>query len=358
MKIISLCDGMSCGMIALKKLKINIQEYHAWEIDKYAIQTSQSNFPEIKQHGDIFKADFSVYKDADWLIGGTICTMWSISQKSEKRETTAEGIGWDMFQQYVKALKQTKPKYFLYENNNSMSEEIKNSITKEFGFKPILVNSSLLSAQNRLRLYWVGVKDKNGNYQSANLEQPVDIGLTVGDILDTPLGKTNNTNVYYNKSKRIGLFPSLNGELKNSQGMRIYSTSGKSVTLMANGGGKGAKTGLYAVKVNSDKNEAKNTDEKIYKVKDKSININDKLYPIELSDGYYKIRKLTVSEAKRLQNIPEWYNFPVSDTQAYKMLGSGWTCDVISYLIIKTMEKSNEKMDNFKPRNSKAKIIF
>lgn len=125
-----------------------------------------------------------------------------------------------------------------------------------------------------------------------------------------------------NKSKQIGNYPRPNGEPSTSQGFRIYSTDGKSVSITANGGGMGAKTGLYAM-----------NEKPIYEVKDRQITIKGKQYPIQLEDGYYNIRKLTVEECMRLQTVPEWYEFPVSNSQAYKMLGNGWTCDVITHLI-------------------------
>lgn len=122
--------------------------------------------------------------------------------------------------------------------------------------------------------------------------------------------------------KQVGALPRPNGELSTSQGFRIYNPNGKSVSLKSNGGGAGAKTGLYAM-----------NEKPIYEVKDRQITIKGKQYPIQLDDGYYNIRKLTVDECKRLQTVPEWYEFPVSNSQAYKMLGNGWTCDVITHLI-------------------------
>ena len=143
---------------------------------------------------------------------------------------------------------------------------------------------------------------------------------------------------------RVGLLPRPNGELSTSQAMRIYSTEGKSVNLVSGGGGMGGKTGLYAVPVEFKDNiptkavsYADGKTYTVYEVKNGLITIKGKEYPIKLNDGYYIIRKLTVSECKRLQTVPEWYEFPVSDTQAYKMLGNGWTVDVIAHLIKATL---------------------
>ena len=125
-----------------------------------------------------------------------------------------------------------------------------------------------------------------------------------------------------NVAIRVGNFPSAKGNVSNAQGMRIYDSKGKSVTLKAEGGGLDAKTGLYAM-----------NEKPIYEVKNKQITINGKHYPIQLEDGFYNIRKLTVQECMKLQTVPDWYEFSVSDSQAYKMLGNGWTCDVITHLI-------------------------
>lgn len=169
--ILSLFDGMECGYIAFKELGIPIGKYYAYEIDKYAVQTSSYNFPDIEHKGNVFNADFSQYKNIDWLIGGSPCTYWSIAQKSSTRETEASGIGWELFSQYVRALRQASPKYFIYENNKSMSNQIKESISATFGFEPICINSALVSAQNRQRLYWVGIRQTDGTYIKAKSRQ-------------------------------------------------------------------------------------------------------------------------------------------------------------------------------------------
>ena len=146
---------------------------------------------------------------------------------------------------------------------------------------------------------------------------------------------------------RVGSLPRPNGELSTSQGMRVYSIKGKSINLTSSGGGQGSKTGLYAIPIESEGNipikAVSCADEvyTVYEVRDGQIAIKDKQYPIKLTDGFYIIRKLTVSECKRLQTVPEWYDFSVvSNTQAYKMFGNGWTCDIISHLIRATRRKT------------------
>lgn len=447
MKILSLFDGMACGMLAMLKAGITVERYVAYEIDKYAVQTSAYNFPMIEHCGDVFHANFTEYSGFDFLVGGSPCTYWSIAQKNN-RETEASGMGWELFSQYVRALHEAKPLYFIYENNKSMANAIRESITQTFGFEPICINSALVSAQNRQRLYWVGRRNLDGTYSRVKVEQPQDRGLLLKDVLDhavalrdkanclcgnrggtslahdlekakhnysaepvniSPEGKARTLKSQYYKNGmknflndnsrgcafaasgvaepiattpdgkafcltanypgahvphsweksvrsmcaepcRVGTWPN---EAKNqshdSQQYRIYSTDGKGVTLCGNGGGMGAKTGLYAIPVAFDGDRPiraiSRTDGKeytVYEVKGGQIIIKDKPYPIKLADGFYIIRKLTVNECKRLQTVPEWYKFPVSDTQAYKMLGNGWTVDVIAHLIEATQANALE----------------
>ena len=404
MKVLSLFDGMACGMIAFKELGIPIERYVAYEIDKFAVKTATHNFPQIEEMGDVFAADFNEYRGFDWLVGGSPCTYWSIAQ-TKNRETEASGMGWELFSQYVRALSEAKPKYFLYENNKSMSDEIRKSISDTFGFEPIYINSALVSAQNRQRLYWVGKRNESGTYSKIDVLLPKDRGIVLADILENGQDLTKNeksfavttgigraypqhTITHHARNMvaspvRVASLPRPNGELSTSQGTRIYSTEGKSCTQTASGGEGGAKTGLYAVPleynllkscdidVNENRVSQRRTGKngfavqgktitfpcapkaptltaghasrekilfqcpaaKIYNVVNKMILINDKWYPCKLDDGYYDVRPLTVREVQRLQTVPDWYEFPVSKAQAYKMLGNGWTVDVIKHLI-------------------------
>ena len=158
MKVLSLFDGISCGMVALKRADIEVERYVAYEIETNAIKVSKSNYPEIEHCGDVFDADYTKYKNFDLLIGGSPCTFWSISKKD--RETTNEGQGYKLFQQYVRALEEVAPKFFLYENNHKIPKEIQDQITKELGVEPVLINSAVLTAQQRYRLYWTNIPIK------------------------------------------------------------------------------------------------------------------------------------------------------------------------------------------------------
>ena len=343
MKILSLFNGVSCGRIALERVGIPVERYVSYEIDRYANQIAQKNYPHDEYCGDVCTADFTQYKGFDLLIGGSPCTYWSIAKKG--RETTSDGIGFQLFSQYVRALEESNCKWFLYENNYSIHKDIKSEISKALGVEPIMINSALVSAQQRKRCYWTNIP---------NVEQPQDKGILLKDILESGLpyqeksycmtssyngavlwnslergqrsmvdepagvcitqdgksqtikaqyGKTSLANTQYSGSNGATMVaePIRIGEIgKGGQGQRIYSVKGKLVTLSANGGGQGAKTGLYK---------------------------------IDLPDGDYIIRKLTPIEAERLQTLPDNYTAGVSNTQRYKGIGNGWTVDVIAHIL-------------------------
>lgn len=338
------------------------------------------------------------------LIGGSPCTKWSIAQK-KGRETKPSGIGWELFLNYRIARDKYQPDYFLYENNKSMSKEIREKITEELGVEPICTNSALVSAQNRQRLYWLGKRDPDGTYSRVQVEQPEDRGILLRDILETGLplrekayalltghGATAEDAIAHRQRNavaepvRIGTIENdAKDKKQDSQQYRVYSPDGKSVTLCGNGGGIGAKTGLYAVPINAEKSQTvakaiedivgkkgylpemfnpynraevtkkaptlstgsmvtsscavliiETADGKqvpIYEVRGGYITIKGTQYPIKLADGFYIIRKLTVRECMCLQTVPETYAFPCSPSQAYKLLGNGWTVDVIAHLL-------------------------
>ena len=427
-KILSLFDGMACGMIAMQLAGVEVESYDAYEIDKYAIKTAQHNFPMIKEHGDVFDADFTQYEGVDFLVGGSPCTYWSIAQ-TKNRETVASGMGWELFSQYVRALHEAKPKYFIYENNKSMSKQIRASIDEAFGFDAVLINSALVSAQNRQRLYWVGKRNADGTYSKVNVEQPADRGILLKDVLDSAVAMREKAHAVIASAGRTTereFFMKNQGNMV-AEPVRGMENDTKSRTLTANywktnvrdafvdcAGGRtmaaepinvtadgkaqclratcykdgirniianevDKKTGVAEpinvphdcdVVITENSIRCQRRDQKhstvqgshvnfadgktqtlspshipnviehkdgkeitIYEVKDGKITIKGKQYPIKLKDGFYIIRKLTVSECKRLQTVPEWYEFPVSNSQAYKMLGNGWTCEVIAHLI-------------------------
>ena len=144
MKVLSLFDGISCGRLALERAGLPVECYDAFEIDKYAVTVSKKNYPDIVYHGNVFDGDFTQFKGYDLLLGGSPCTYWSIAKKD--RETTSDGMGFKLFMQYVGALRESEWKYFIYENNYSIHQNIKDEISNYLGVEPIMINSALLSA--------------------------------------------------------------------------------------------------------------------------------------------------------------------------------------------------------------------
>lgn len=305
LKVLSLFDGISCGMIALERAGLPVRRYVAYEIDQYAVQVSKKNYPEIKHRGDVFDGDFTKYKGCDLLIGGSPCTFWSIAKQG--REITPDGIGGQLFMQYVRALHESGAKYFLYENNYSIHKDIKDFISEQLGVQPIMINSALVSAQQRKRCYWTNIP---------GVTQPEDKGILLKDILDegvttdrkksraiiASIGRTTTREYFKKNQGQMVATPIRLGHIgnTNAQANRIYSVRGKSVCLQSQAGGGGAKTGLYK---------------------------------IDLPDGDYIIRKLTPVEAERLQTLPDNYTEGISNSQRYKCIGNGWTVDVIAHIL-------------------------
>lgn len=176
MRVLSLFDGISCGHVALERAGIPVEVYYASEIDKYAIQITQKNYPDTIQLGDINNIDFTEFiGKVDLLIGGSPCQDLSISKNNRQG---LQGSRSGLFYKYVEALETIKPKYFLLENVASMKKEDKDTITSILGVEPILINSALVSAQQRKRLYWTNIPD---------ITQPQDKGILLQDILESGL---------------------------------------------------------------------------------------------------------------------------------------------------------------------------
>ena len=318
------------------------------------------------------------------LIGGSPCTKWSIAQKNG-REVLPKGVGWELFENYRIAKEKFQPDIFLYENNKSAAQPIKDAIYSALGggkdssVRLTHIDSALVSAQHRQRFYVTNFGD---------IEQPEDRGILLRDVLEngkdlscrekaytltasyggavawntlernqrtmvavpvntTADGKARTVKAQYYKSGianfvtnggysatavatpiRIGTIESnVENKSHDSKQYRVYSPDGKATTLCGQGGGVGAKTGLYACPINEIDGKP------IYTVKNGLITIKDKQYPIKLADGYYLIRKLTPLECERLQTLPDGYTSGVSDTQRYRALGNGWTAEIIIHIL-------------------------
>lgn len=371
LNVLSLFDGMSCGQIALERAGIKVNNYFAGEIDKHAIKVTQSNYPNTKQIGDVTKVKGADLPKIDLLIGGSPCQGFSFAGKQLNFDDPRSKL----FFEFVRLLKECKPKYFLLENVK-MKKEYQDVITEHLGVEPIEINSNLLSAQNRKRIYWTNIP---------GVTIPNDKGILLKDIvhenesIDTAL--SGNYAEWFAKNAEFQLgkkycslspekaitmtarqYASWNGNYwfeilseyivpfdktlqildkevqrgkvgyfrKDSQANRVYYIHDKAITLTGEAGGGAAKMGQYLFGcITPDRVEKRQNGQR--------FNDGKKFYTLTAQDkhgvlieGY--IRKLTPIECERLQTVPDNYSAIVSNAQRYKMLGNGWTVDVIAHI--------------------------
>lgn len=307
MKVLSLFDGISCGRVALERAGIPVERYFAYEIEPNAIKISKKNYPDIIQCGDVFDTDFCTFAIAniDLIMGGSPCTFWSKAKchtAKEAREVEADGMGWRLFEKFIEAVNNVNPKYFLYENNYGISPIIKDAISERLGVQPIMINSALVSAQKRKRLYWTNIP---------NVTQPHDRGIKVKDIIvddptlirhfDDRIRKTLIETSNYIKYD-------LGGKGHYSQQDRLYFLDGKAPT------------------VPRCRTETK--------------------FNVYLGNETYK--KTCPIEIERLQTLPDNYTEGVPKTRRFEAIGNGWTVDVIAHILsfIKCAEQQqSDKID-------------
>ena len=303
MNVLSLFDGISCARVALDRAGIKVNKYYASEVDKHAIAISQKNYPDIIQLGDVRQIQ-SIPEPIHLLIGGSPCQDLSIAKKDRKG---LDGEKSSLFWDYIRILELVKPTYFILENVASMSWRDKDVISVHMKVDPILIDAGLVSAQSRKRLFWTNIPVK----------QPADRGILLKDILQpdaevdesmTVDGKSfcltatyhkvgeNQKEYEHNKARKQRTMVKV-GHIGNgdAQANRVYDPEGKSATLSANGGGLGAKTGLYQMET--------------------------------------RIRKLTPVECERLQSLPDNYTEGVAKTHRYKCLGNAFNVEVISHIL-------------------------
>lgn len=281
MKVLSLFDGISCGMVALERAGITVDRYVAYEIDPNAIKISKKNYPLIEHCGDVTTADFTQYRDFDLLIGGSPCQSLSITQSKTRQNLDGKS---KLFFEFVRAKEEMQPRWFLFENVESMSKESKQIISEYLGCEPIFINSSDFSAQSRPRLYWTNIP-VDMNYQISN--------LVLGDVLESNVHEKYFYNCdfdFYGLDKTVCANLHINGHdiLK-----RVNSPHAKCQTLTCVSGGSQQK--------------------KVY------------------DNG--RCRKLTPVEYERLQTLPDNYTHGVSDGKRYSAVGNGWTVDVIAHIL-------------------------
>lgn len=393
MRVLSLFDGISCARVALGD---KVTAYYASEVDANAMKVAKKNYPDTQHIGDVREVKGVDYPNIDLLIGGSPCQDLSIAKKGRKG---LEGDRSGLFWEYVRVLREVKPKWFILENVASMPVADKAVITRELGVEPIMLNAALVSAQNRKRLFWTNIP---------NVEQPADRGILLKDILQpdaevdesmTVNGKSFCLTASYHKvgageaeyehnkkkgqrtmvkadgaairgrqkegewvntldvredEKANALTQSHSGKLSlvkighlsstDSQGNRVYDPEGKSATLSANGGGLGAKTGLYIIgrdigrRLNEEgKREDDNKD--IPTQRRIEVRTDDKCGTLTsvLKDNLVvsepRIRKLTPIECERLQGLPDNYTEGIAKTNRYKCLGNAFNVDVVRHIL-------------------------
>lgn len=310
MNVLSLFDGMSCGRIALEKCGFQVDKYFASEIDKYAIKVAKANYPDTIHLGDVRDVWWPETFDGvkiDLLIGGSPCQGFSFAGKQLNFDDPRSKLFWE----FVRLLKECKPKYFLLENVK-MKQQSMDVITEALGVEPIFINSSLVSAQNRQRYYWTNIPmDGLPEDKGIKLRDILEDGFVDRDkshCLDANYFKGGNLKSYFEKHRRQLVF-SADGlcqvgeteeyqHYKHDQIKRVYHPDGKAPTLLTMQGGN----------------------------REPKVSVSDTTW-----------RKLTPLECERLQTVPEGYTSSVSNTQRYKMLGNGWTVDVVAH-IMKGME--------------------
>lgn len=281
MNVLSLFDGISCGMVALERAGIKVNHYVAYEIDKYAIKISQKNYPQIEHCGDVTTADFTKYKGFDLLLGGSPCQSLSIVQSKTRQNLDGKS---KLFFEYVRAKEEAQPKFFLFENVASMNNESKKVISELLGCKPVLIDSKLFSAQQRPRYYWTNIPI---------LPFPQEFSLVLKDVMESNVAEKYFydyplSNINMNKQV-CAIMDCKNNEMHK----RVFNPNFKCHTLTTVSGG--------------------NTQKKV------------------LDNG--KVRKLTPLEYERLQTLPDNYTDCVSDSRRYTAIGNGWTVDAIAHIL-------------------------
>jgi site-specific DNA-cytosine methylase len=289
MKVLSLFDGMSCGQIALDQLGIKVDKYYASEIDKYAIQVTQKNYPNTIQVGDICELDPQDFQDVDLIMGGSPCQGFSFAGKQLAFDDPRSKL----FFEFVRMVEGIKPKYFLLENVR-MKKEYLQIITDMLGVEPIFINSALVSAQSRQRYYWTNIP---------GIQQPEDRGIVLKDILQDDV----------------------NDEFRYGQ---------KSIKYMERGNEKWQQAGKRRADRGVPYNYFKETKQMLELRKDYKSNAITTVGKDSVAvNEDLTWRKLTPLECERLQTVPDNYTEGVSNTQRYKMLGNGWTVEVIKHIL-------------------------
>jgi len=310
MNILSLFDGMSCGQIALNKCGIKYDNYFASEIDKNAINITMKNYPNTIQLGDVTKINVENLPKIDLLIAGSPCQGFSFAGKQLNFEDPRSKLFFE-FVRILNEIKEINPNVKFLLENVKMKKEYQDVISEHLGVKPVVINSSLVSAQNRVRLYWSNIP---------NIIQPQDKGILLKDILEKNVDKK-----YFYSQQAIDYLD----RNKINKRFANYSDDEKAGCLTA----VFSKNLPYNVYVDQKKSYCITSNYGNMAC----INYNKGQGQIVFDNN--TIRRLTPIECERLQTVPDNYTDNVSNTQRYKMLGNGWTVDVIAHIFQRLKEK-------------------
>ena len=344
MKVLSLFDGMSCGQIALERASIHVDRYYASEVDKYAIKVTQSNWPDTIQLGDVTKwREWDIdWSGIDLLIGGSPCQGFSFAGKQLAFDDPRSKLFF-VYVDILNHIRELNPNVKFILENVKMKKEYLAVISEQLGVQPVFINSALVSAQNRQRFYWA----------NWDFGQPEDKGIVLADILEhDDMGSTpaaiRGRYIVDGKRQDGKMITQQMLEVKADQKTNALTTVHKDnvVTPMKHG-----QYPLHEWKDASDKNPEIKGDylqldpnQKKQYSQCNRINLpHTKHKALSGTSGGNKhgvadantlmYRKLTPIECERLQTVPDDYTAHVSNTQRYKMLGNGWTVDVIAHIL-------------------------
>ena len=324
MNVLSLFDGCSSGQLALERANIPVDNYFASEIDKYAITVTQANFPDTFQWGDVTKIKVPTKGSIDLLMGGSPCTGFSFAGKQLNFDDPQSKL----FFHFVEILSLVRPKYVLLENVR-MKKEYQDTISYHMGFEPQALNSKWLSGQNRYRLYWWGKLQSDGTYKQIPIPRMVDKGIVMQDILEDGYATNEMTS---QDGKSHCLTARYNGAVWWN------SIERKQRTMVLKDNPTMSKDGL--IRVGTADLKGHDSIRRVYAQEGKAPTLTTmqgghRQPKVATSGDMW--RKLTPLECERLQTLPDNYTNHVSNSQRYKMIGNGWTVDVIAH-ILKTMD--------------------
>ena len=313
MNVLSLFDGMSCGQIALNRVGIEYENYYASEIDKDAIKVTQHNYPNTIQVGDVTKLFTTNLPKIDLLIGGSPCQGFSFAGKQLNFEDPRSKL----FFEFVRLKNELQPKYFLLENVR-MKKSSEDVITEYLGVQPILINSYLVSSQHRRRLYWTNIP---------GIEQPIDMGVELKDILDKNVGGVKiefDSNGEYQLTAKNGKTIRLNNRVEIPY--TIYETR----TELGRSERKRIRQ-LHGI--DSTPRTKEHKEYLPLKTKKSNCLLTGESTLDYVVDSELNFRSYTINELERLQTLPVNYsNIGLSKNKIRKMIGNGWTVDVISHI--------------------------